>query len=269
MPTSLFPSLSLVARAVTSLAFATCAVASIASCSAAPSDDSETRETSATTEALTSASTCPASTTYGVIRFVAPGDDVVCPSVAGKHGKWISSTEYPAQACYPTRDLGRGVPVFCTYVWTPSSRHPHAAPDEGALASLPNVYEAPFGNGGETTCAGPSALPHAALLDHAGVVCPPRSSHHPDGPAACTVCGVSLFPGITSGALFVPTTSNLHTIALAFSNGTQRIVTFDTGVRTAMQNRSRYVEVPLPSLPSGLHYVNGPAAGYGYGHQHP
>jgi hypothetical protein len=83
------------------------------------------------------------------------------------------------------------------------------------------------------------------------------------------MCGSPLFPGVSWGTLFLPTTSNLHTIAVGFSNGTQRIVTFDTGVRTSMQNRSRYVQVPLPTLPSGLHYVDGPAPGYGYGQQHP
>jgi hypothetical protein len=181
----------------------------------------------------------------------------------------VSSDEYPAQACFATRDPSLGVPVFCTYVWSPSSWRPNAAPDVGALAAVPGVYVAPLGRGGETTCDEASSLPHAALLDEAGVTCPPRP-HHPDGAAPCTVCGVGLLPGVHRGMLAMPASSTLHTVTVDLSNGSHQVVTFDGAAQSARRSwTSSYVEVPLPPLPPGVRYVEGPAGGYGYTQEHP
>jgi hypothetical protein len=257
----------LAARTLTALAMV---VPCITSCSAAPSSDAPA--SSATDEALTgTATTCPASATYGVIVFVSPGVTPACPSVAGTHGTWVNAVDLPPLACAATRDPARGVPVLCNYEWTPSPSHPGAAPDAGALESLPDVYLAPFGDGGENACADVSSLPHAALLDEAGVTCPPRHGP-PDGPAACTVCGVPMYPGVVGrGHLWLSASSSLRTVVVGLSNGTQRILTFDTPAQTATHTAhgSQHVVVPLPPLPRRLRYVDGPVLGYGYGHQHP
>jgi hypothetical protein len=138
---------------------------------------------------------------------------------------------------------------------------PHAPPDEQALEALPDVYLAPFGDGGETSCNAVSTMPRAALLDRAGVACPPRP-HDPDGPAPCTVCGA--FVGLVShGYLVLPATSNLHTISAGLSNGTQQILTFEVA---AQAPGGGAVELKLPRLPREVRYVDGPALGYGYGH---
>ena len=203
--------------------------------------------------------TCPA-TSYGFVGF-AYGGAMTCPVVQGTGGRWAERAGSAPKACTPTTAPSDSDPFVCTYDWIPDATSPNAAPDVAALEAIPNsiLAEIPSSTGSQS-CGDPM-LPWPAMLDLAGVRCPPGSGG-PNGAKGCDICGEGTGM-VFQDRLYMAASTPLKTVAVSVSNGSKEVLTFDPSAGPG-HHRGGIERIALPPPPPNQHYVDGPALGYGY-----
>lgn len=246
------------ARPARVLALLPLASLTLVACSSSP-PASESAEEVGQALGASDVRTCPA-TSYGFVGF-AYGGAMTCPDVQGIFGRWAAHGGRPPKACTPTTAPPDSDPFVCTYDWIPDATSPNAAPDVGALEAIPNsiIAEIPSESGNQA-CGDPM-LPWPAMLDLAGVRCPPGSGG-PNGAKGCDICGEGTGM-VFQDRLYMAASTPLKTVAVSVSNGSKQVLTFDPNAGPG-HRWGGFERVTLPPPPPNEHYVDGPALGYGY-----
>jgi hypothetical protein len=173
-------------------------------------------------------------------KYFAVHEDEKCSEAPGAGGSWVPS---PLFAGAP--------PEFhaCTYVWMPAASTPAAPADRAALVD--HVQPSIGGSALTPSCGAPGQLAKpgmASILEDPDPTSPVPGGE--GGTVGCDVCGF-----VDEGTAFVvlpPEQVTLGEFAVKLTNGQSKAFKVDlsTGVKAT--------SVPLPALPPGVAYVEGP-----------